>query len=274
MDCIDLLDHGFIRMVDFMGGDQAIVNAARCSYGAGTKTVNEDKGLINYLIRNQHWTPVEMTEITWHVKMPIFVMAQWIRHRTANVNSLSYRYSEATDQFYVPTPHEIRGQSTTNKQVGEGQLDADSAFKASVITDQQSRQAFTAYQELLALGVAREQARMILPQNIYTEIYWKCDLRNTFNFLQLRMDPHAQQEIRVYAEAMYQLLQPKVPMAVEAWENHIKNAVRFSADEMGIIREWVARAGDCTSLTNEAELVIPKRRAIEFMNKLEGESND
>ncbi len=215
---IDCLDKGFVRLIDVMGDDAAIVQAARVSYGSGTKKVLEDRGLIRYLLRHAHTTPFEMVEFKFHVKLPIFVARQWIRHRTANVNEYSGRYSEMKDEFYTPNPNDIRPQSVLNKQgrseetLPDGMAEqAANAFKAG------QDEAYAQYQEFLEQGIAREIARINLPVSNYTEWYWKIDLHNLFHFLRLRIDSHAQYEIRVFAEAIAELVKPFVPHAWEAF---------------------------------------------------------
>jgi len=227
---IDCLDKGFVRLIDVMGDDAAIVQAARVSYGSGTKKVLEDRGLIRYLLRHAHTTPFEMVEFKFHVKLPIFVARQWIRHRTANVNEYSGRYSEMKDEFYTPNPNDIRPQSVLNKQgrseetLPDGIAEqAANAFKAG------QDEAYAQYQEFLEQGIAREIARINLPVSNYTEWYWKIDLHNLFHFLRLRIDSHAQYEIRVFAEAIAELVKPFVPHAWEAFEDYVLNAHRMTA---------------------------------------------
>lgn len=234
---IDCLDKGFVRLIDVMGDDAAIVQAARVSYGTGTKKVLEDRGLIRYLLRHAHTTPFEMVEFKFHVKLPIFVARQWIRHRTANVNEYSGRYSEMKDEFYTPHPNDIRPQSVANKQgrsdetLPEGMAEqAANAFKSG------QDDAYAQYQEFLEQGIAREIARINLPVSNYTEWYWKIDLHNLFHFLRLRIDAHAQYEIRVFAEAIAELVQPFVPYAWEAFEDYVLNAHRMTAPELKVIK--------------------------------------
>lgn len=233
---INVLDHGFIRLVDSMpaenGGDAAILQAARVSYsGENIKVKSTDAALLRYLLRHDHMTPFEMVEFKFHCKMPKFVAAQWIRHRTANVNEYSARYSEVPDLFYIPNV--LCGQSAENKQGSADEL-PNSAEMVAIIR-QQSETAYAAYKQLLSAGVSREQARMVLPQNVYTEWYWKCDLRNIFNFLRLRMDSHAQWEIRVYANAMYDIVKTIAPAACQAFMDYHYNSVRFTAVDIAAI---------------------------------------
>src|ERR1700710_123096 len=228
-------DHGLVALVDVMPrlvpvgktADFAIVQAARVSYGAGTKQVNEDRGLIRYLARHRHSTPFEMVEFKFHHVMPIFVARQWIRHRTANVNEYSARYSVVRDRFYHPTAENVRKQSATNRQGGEEQIEAGAAEEFLNHLERVERQ-YKDYEQLMAKGVTRELARIALPVSVYTEWYWKCDLHNIFHFLSLRMDPHAQQEIRDYANAMFALIQPIVPIAAEAFMDYNFHSLRLS----------------------------------------------
>jgi thymidylate synthase (FAD) len=226
---IKCLDYGLVELVDIMPrlvpedqktADYAIVQAARVSYGDGTKSVNEDRGLIRYLMRHVHTTPFEMIEFKFHCKMPIVVARQWIRHRTANVNEYSGRYSVMKDEFYRPELDNVRQQSKTNKQGGDVQINQETAKDFLAHLDKIAIESYQVYEKYIAEGVSREQARMVLPINLYTEWYWKIDLHNLFHFLALRCDLHAQWEIRVFAEAMLSLIQPIVPMAVEAWNDY------------------------------------------------------
>jgi thymidylate synthase (FAD) len=237
-NAIPCLDKGFIRLVDFMGGDEAIVQAARVSYGKGTKMVSQDRGLIRYLMRHRHTTPLEMVEFKFHCKMPIFVARQWVRHRTANINEYSLRYSEARDEFYIPELDQIHYQSSINKQGRAGE-DVPEGLKEKIRTyfQELSSKSYQVYEELNEAGIARELARAILPVNLYTEWYWKNDLHNIMHFLFLRMDDHAQYEIRVYAKAMATIVKEKTPIAYEAFEDYVINGWRFS----GIEREVFTR---------------------------------
>ena len=236
---IPVHDHGFVALVDAMPrlipegqtADQAIVQAARVSYGAGTKKINEDRGLIRYLLRHRHTTPFEMIEFKFHMAMPIFVARQWIRHRTANVNEYSARYSIMPDRFYRPSVENVRKQSTTNRQGGEEVIDVSTAEDfLSLLED--SEALYTRYLDLTERGVARELARAALPVSVYTEWYWKCDLHNLLHFLSLRMDPHAQIEIRDYATAMYDMIKPIVPITCEAFEDYRMNSMQLTGLEV------------------------------------------
>ena len=224
---IKVHDHGLVALCDVMPrlvpvgktADFAIVQAARVSYGQGTKQINEDRGLIRYLARHRHTTPFEMVEFKFHHVMPIFVARQWIRHRTANVNEYSARYSVVKDRFYKPTPQNVRKQSAQNRQGGEEPADEMTAREFCEYLDR-AEALYPEYEKLLEKGVSRELARIALPVNAYTEWYWKCDLHNILHFLSLRMDAHAQQEIRDYATAMFALIQPIVPIAAEAFVDY------------------------------------------------------
>lgn len=233
---IKCLDKGFIRLVDSMGSDDAIVQAARVSYGKGTTKVNRDKALIRYLLRHRHSTPFEMVELKFHAKMPIFVARQWVRHRTANINEYSLRYSEAQHDFYIPDEKDIHFQSTFNKQ-GRDDTVVPTELKNKVIKyfKEISEKTFSVYDELNEAGIARELARGILPVNLYTEWYWKNDLHNIFHFLRLRMDDHAQYEIRVFANAMAEFVKQVVPIAYEAFEDYILNGMYFSKLEKNLL---------------------------------------
>ncbi len=236
-----VLDKGFVRLVDYMGGDDRIVQSARVSYGSGTKSFREDKGLINYLLRNEHTSPFEQVVFTFHTKMPIFVARQWVRHRTARVNEISGRYSVMKSEFYVPSEEDIAFQSSDNKQ-GRSTEEIPAELKQKVISmlqDEQNR-VYEGYTELLEENVARELARINLPLSLYTEWYWQMDLKNMFHFLKLRMDEHAQKEIRVYAEAIHDLVSKVCPIAMEAFDNHVRGSVRFSAHELDALDKVMA----------------------------------
>jgi thymidylate synthase (FAD) len=229
---IKVLDKGFVRLVDYMGGDARIVQSARVSYGAGTKTVRQDRGLIHYLMKNWHTSPFEQVQLTFHTKMPIFVARQWVRHRTARLNEISGRYSVMKDEFYVPAPENIRPQSANNKQgrSEERYTELEEQEIIAMFADEQ-RGIYENYGKLLEKNVARELARNNLPLSLYTEWYWQIDLHNLFHFLRLRMDPHAQYEIRAYAEAMAVCAKAVAPLAYEAFEEHILGSVSFSRAE-------------------------------------------
>ena len=251
-----VLDHGFVALIDCMPrmapqgktADYSIVQAARVSYGEGTKQVNEDRGLVRYLLRHRHTTPFEMVEFKFHIAMPIFVARQWIRHRTANVNEYSARYSIVPDRFYRPTAEAVRAQSTSNRQGGDGLVDAGTAEEFLQLLDR-AEGLYKDYLGLTEKGVAREMARAALPVSVYTEWYWKCDLHNLFHFLSLRMDPHAQYEIRVFADAMYELMKPIVPISCEAFEDYRLGAMHLTKLEIEAVR-----SGRPLATTNKREL--------------------
>ena len=228
-----VLDYGFVRLVDYLGGDARIVQSARVSYGEGTKTVRQDKGLIHYLMRNSHMSPFEQVIFTFHVKMPIFVARQWVRHRTARMNEISGRYSVMKDEFYLPAAGEVRFQNQTNRQ-GSSEAAVPETLQQKVIQllKTSGEAASRAYNELIAEDIARELARINLPLSLYTEMYWQIDLRNLFNFLNLRMDNHAQKEIRVYAETMAEIVKTVVPLAWEAFEEYILYAKQLSRSQV------------------------------------------
>jgi len=231
------LDKGFVRLVDSMGGDDAIVQAARVSYGQGTSKVSQDRGLIRYLMRHRHTTPFEMVEFKFHCKMPIFVARQWVRHRTANINEYSLRYSEARDEFYFPDPEHIQFQSALNKQGRSGEVPLELKQKVLDYFKEISERSFTMYQELNEAGIARELARSLLPVNIYTEWYWKNDLHNLLHFIGLRSDSHAQYEIRVYSDAMAEFVKAVAPFAWEAYQDYVVHGMRFSRIEQNLLEK-------------------------------------
>ena len=236
-DAIKCLDKGVVRLVDSMGGDDAIVQAARVSYGQGTSKVSQDRGLIRYLMRHRHTTPFEMVEFKFHCKMPIFVARQWVRHRTANINEYSLRYSEARDEFYYPEPENIQFQSALNKQGRSGEVPPELKQKVLDYFHENSERSFALYQELNKAGVARELARSLLPVNIYTEWYWKNDLHNLLHFIGLRSDSHAQYEIRVFSDAMAHYVKEKAPFAWEAYQDYVVHGMRFSKIEKGLLEK-------------------------------------
>ncbi|MCB5943632.1 FAD-dependent thymidylate synthase [Acidocella sp. KAb 2-4] len=262
---VPVLDHGFIRVVDYMGDDAAVVQAARVSYGRGTRKALEDAGLIRYLMRHWHSTPFEMCEIKFHVKLPIFVARQWIRHRTANVNEYSARYSVLDKDYYLPAPAHLAKQSKVNNQ-GRGEvLDAATAERVLGLLREDAEQTYGHYEEMLdeETGLARELARMNLTLNTYTQWYWKTDLHNLFHFLRLRADAHAQYEIRVYAEAMMKIVEAWVPLSYAAFRDYRLGAVTFSAKMLELLRRMLA--GE--AVTQEAS-GLSKREWAEFMAAL------
>lgn len=274
---IPVLDHGFVRVIDYMGDDGAVVQAARVSYGRGTRKVSEDAGLIRYLMRHRHSTPFEMCEIKYHIKLPIFVARQWIRHRTANVNEISARYSILDREFYLPAPEQLAAQSSINRQ-GRGEVldDAESARVLDLLRAD-AMQTYNTYMHLLnenadgtpadpdRSGLARELARMNLTLNTYTQWYWKTDLHNLLHFLSLRADSHAQYEIRVYAEAMLKTVDAWVPQVAQAFRDHRLGAVTFSAPMLAILRRMLAG-----ETVDQAASGLSKREWTEFQATLKG----
>jgi thymidylate synthase (FAD) len=270
-----VLDHGFVRGVDYMGDDSAIVQAARVSYGSGTKQVREDAGLINYLMRHRHTTPFEMCEIKYHVKLPVFVARQWIRHRTANVNEYSARYSILDREFYIPAPEHLAAQSASNRQGRGDLLEGAEADRVLEILKADSARCYEHYEEMLNArpdateidpnrqGLARELARMNLPLNVYTQWYWKVDLFNLLRFLSLRADAHAQYEIRAYATAMLETLERWVPITYEAFVNHVLRGVTLSGRALEVVKRMLA--GEQVA---QADSGLSKREWRELMTDL------
>ena len=236
-----VLDHGFVRLIDYMGDDGAIVQAARVSYGKGTKKVSRDRDLIRYLLGHQHTSPFEMVEFKFHVKLPIFVARQWIRHRTANVNEYSGRYSVMKEEFYQPEADQIRLQSEVNKQ-GRSDEAAPPELRDDFLahSSEMQKRAYEKYTDYLTAGLARELARINLPLSLYTEWYWKIDLHNLMHFLKLRVDPHAQYEIRQYALAMGDIVKTICPISWEAFEDYILHAEKFSSMELRVLKASLA----------------------------------
>ena len=250
-EAIPILDHGFIRVVDYMGNDTSIVQAARVSYGKGTKKVNTDAGLIKYLMRHWHSTPFEMCEIKYHIKLPIFIARQWIRHRTANVNEYSARYSILDKEFYLPISENLAAQSQSNRQGRGDVLKGDQAKKVLDLLKSDAERTYSNYEEMLnerydgtvidenKIGLARELARMNLTLNTYTQWYWKTDLLNLMNFLRLRADHHAQYEIRTYADAMLETLKKWVPITYEAFMDYRVGGTEVSAKSKSVIQKLI-----------------------------------
>jgi thymidylate synthase (FAD) len=248
---LPVLDRGFVRVIDYMGDDGAIVQAARVSYGKGTKQVSTDRGLINYLMRMRHTSPFEMCELKLHVKLPIFVARQWIRHRTANVNEYSARYSVLDDEFYLPAPEHLATQSTANRQGRAAALPGPEAAAARAILETNAGDAYGRYVELLnegddgqpldpqRAGLARELARMVLPLNAYTQWYWKVDLHNLLHFVALRADPHAQYEIRAYAEVLLDVVRRWVPLTHAAFVDYRLEGAALSAKALAAVRRML-----------------------------------
>ncbi len=251
-EAMPVLDHGFVRVVDYMGDDAAIVQAARVSYGRGTRKVSDDRVLIRYLMRHFHSTPFEMCEIKYHVKLPIFVARQWIRHRTANVNEYSARYSVLDKEFYIPAPDQLAAQSSNNRQGRGDILTGDEAAQVLDLLKHDAEKTYRDYAWMLnegeegvavdpnRSGLARELARINLTLNTYTQWYWKTDLHNLMNFLRLRADQHAQYEIRVYADAMIETLDAWVPLAAEAFREYRLGSAQLSATALAVIRRMLA----------------------------------
>ena len=261
-----VLDKGFVRLVDYLGGDARIVQSARVSYQDGTKTVREDAALIDYLVRHKHTSPLEQVVLTFHLKMPIFVARQWLRHRTARLNEISGRYSVMRDEFYLPDASQVRRQSVVNKQ-GRSDDEVPGELQERTLELLQTGQAdaYAGYQELLDEDVARELARINLPLSLYTEMYWQIDLHNLFHFLRLRLDAHAQFEIRAYAEVMAQLARAVAPLAYEAFEEHLLYAKTFSRSELGLLLEALDREGLEHALATSG---MRKTRQRELLDKL------
>jgi len=264
---ISVLDKGFVRLVDYMGGDERIVQAARVSYGGGTKTVREDKALIDYLLRNKHTSPFEQVILTFHVKMPLFVARQWIRHRTARLNEISGRYSVMKDEFYIPEADKVRFQSKDNKQGRSEEIPPTHLVEKTLrLFETEQNNIYESYQGILDDGIARELARINLPLSLYTEMYWQIDLHNLFHFLKLRMDVHAQYEIRAYAEALATAAAAVAPLAYEAFEEHVLKAKSFSKSEL----ELILASLDKNKLNQAIEKSgLRKSRKEEFLKKLE-----
>jgi len=272
---IELLDHGFIRVIDYMGDDAAIVQAARVSYGRGTKRVSEDAGLIRYLMRHRHSTPFEMCEIKYHVKLPIFVARQWIRHRMANVNEYSARYSVLDREFYIPAPAQLAAQSAANRQGRGAVLEGAEADHVLALLREDAARTYDHYTEMLneapdgtpldarRQGLARELARMNLTLNTYTQWYWKTDLHNLLHFCALRADAHAQYEIRVYAEAILRTVQAWVPAAHAAFLDYRLGAATFSAQMLAVLRRMLDG-----EKVDQATSGLSKREWAEMMDRL------
>ena len=261
-EMVQVHEHGFVKLLDVMGDDEEVENAARISYGEGTRKVSQTRNLIRYLMRHQHTSPFEMCEVKFHIKLPIFIMRQLVRHRTANLNEYSGRYSVMSDEFYLPQGDYLQKQSTTNNQGREEVSEQKGLlqFEFNRIYDG----ANMAYQVLLEHDLARELARAVLPVANYTECIWKIDLHNFFHFVKLRADSHAQREIRDYANAMYELVKPRFPLCCEAFEDYIRDAVTFSKKELTIIKNR------CDIRGSDYEQIgqLSKRETTEFIKKL------
>ena len=271
------LDHGFVGLIDSMGNDSSIVQAARVSYGQGTKKVSEDRGLIRYLLRHKHTTPFEMIHLKFHCKMPIFVARQWVRHRTASINEYSARYSIMTDEFYIPELEHIQPQAKDNKQGRSGLLNDEDRIQARNEIIKSAEDSYSRYQLLLGDredsntifsddydGIARELARGVLTVFNYTEWYWSINLHNLFHFLRLRMDLHAQYEIRVYADAMYEIIKPLFPDACEAFEDYILGGVELTRMEVEALREMLKMG------TNKDNILTAMPWSLERKGEIKG----
>ncbi len=267
-----ILDHGFVRVIDYMGDDSAIVQAARVSYGRGTKRVQEDAGLIRYLMRHRHTTPFEMCEIKFHVKLPIFVARQWIRHRTASVNEYSARYSIMDKEFYIPAPEQLAAQSVVNRQGRGDVLEGEEAADVLHLLRDDAERCYAHYASMLnegegadphRRGLARELARMNLTLNTYTQWYWKTNLHNLFNFLSLRADSHAQYEIRVYADEMMRMTEAWVPVAAAAFRDYRLGAVTLSAQMIAVVKRMLA--GEAVTQENSG---LNRREWVEFSQQV------
>jgi thymidylate synthase (FAD) len=276
---LGVLDHGFIRVVDYMGGDEAITQAARVSYGKGTKQVSQDRGLIRYLMRHWHTTPFEMCEIKLHVKLPIFIARQWIRHRTANVNEYSARYSILDKEFYIPQPEHLAVQSSANKQGRDRVLAPQEAHKVMQLLRDDATTCYQHYMQMMNMkqeqepgetvangqdGLARELARMNLTLNYYTQWYWKIDLHNLLHFLMLRADPHAQYEIQAYAEKILEVVKVWVPYTYEAFMDYRLDAVHLSAQMKEVLQRMIK--GESVNFESSA---LTQREWDELMTKMD-----
>jgi len=271
-EALPVLDHGFVRVIDYMGDDGAVVQAARVSYGRGTRKVSEDAGLIRYLMRHRHSTPFEMCEIKYHVKLPIFVARQWIRHRTANVNEISARYSILDREFYLPAPEHLAAQSSVNRQGRGDVLEGEDAARVLDLLRSDAMQTYDHYADMLnedadgqpvdpdRPGLARELARMNLTLNTYTQWYWKTDLHNLLHFLSLRADAHAQYEIRVYADAMLKSVEAWVPACYAAFRDYRMGAITFSATMLAALKRMLD--GEAVQQANSG---LSKREWVEFL---------
>jgi thymidylate synthase (FAD) len=255
---VKVLDHGFVGLIDTMGSDQSIVQAARCSYGTGTKSVREDRGLIRYLVKHKHTSPLEMCEVKLMLKLPIFVMRQLVRHRTSSLNEYSGRYSVLTDEMYIPQLENIQPQSTLNKQGRGGEMSDSDRLAAQKLITKATVDSYTIYKNLLGEGtleehfgfsdeyegMTRELARTVMPVAGYTELYWKQNLHNLFHMLKLREDSHAQWEIQEFARAIYKLVQPLFPAACEAYEDYIRDAKTLSGMDVELLQVLITRSNE------------------------------
>lgn len=255
-----VLDHGFVALIDVMGNDDAVVQAARVSYGKGTKKRSEDKALIRYMMRHRHTSVFEMVSFKFHIKAPIVVFRQWHRHRTSKINELSGRYSELPEECYVPEISRLQKQSVNNKQGSGDKLDCGVQKNIQELMIRDQANSFNSYRYNLENGLSRELARLNLPLSTYSEMYWKMDLHNLFHFLKLRMDEHAQYEIRAFATTIFELIKPIVPVSCEAFEDYVLGAVTFSKKEMELVRNF--------PLTEQGLKGLSKREKAEFLKKV------
>lgn len=271
-----VLSHGFVVLVDYMGTDSSIVQAARVSYGQGTKSVRDDRGLLRYLMRHRHTTPFEMVEYKFLVRLPIFVARQWIRHRASSTNEYSARYSVVPDEYEVPPPEEVRRQSTRNRQGRGAPLAPETVERFRSDLDGIAKEAYAAYSRALEAGVARETARLLLPVAYYTQWYWKINLHNLFHFLSLRLDAHSQEEIRLYAAEVAKLARVVCPVAFEAFEEFQLEGINLGKKERAAIRELLGGKTPteaCTAaglpLTRDDGTPMSTGEGVEFLEKLE-----
>lgn len=258
---------GFVSLVDVMGNDDAIADAARISYKKGTKKISDNIGLIRYLVRNSHTSPLEMGVLRFHLKLPIFVMRQLVRHRTASLNEQSGRYSEMSDEFYLPELEDIKEQSKTNKQGTGDDLDFEKKATVSNIIENSHKSSYQDYKDILDNGVARELSRIVLPVSNFTECVWQINLHNFMHFLKLRLDHHAQKEIRDYAQAMYELAKPHFPICFDAFNDYVVNSIRLSELDIKVIAKML----DVSKLNSSGfeEIFKNSREKQEFLEKLD-----
>lgn len=249
---IKVLDKGFVGLIDHMGSDEDIANSARVSYGNGTKTVRQNAGLIRYLVRHEHTSPIEMGEVKLHIKLPIFIMRQLVRHRTASLNEISARYSEMVDDFYIPELKNLQPQSKVNNQGRNGSFDEETALSYQKKIQDICDDAYEVYQDLITpineengeLGLARELARMVLPVNLYTEVYWKQDLKNLLHLIRLRADPHAQWEIQQFAQAIYELIKPHYPETIKAFDDYKRGTTTITKGEKDLLKNILSNSSE------------------------------
>jgi thymidylate synthase (FAD) len=267
-NAVRISEHGFVVLKETMGSDDTIAESARVSYGDGTKKVSSNRGLIRYLINHDHTSPIEMGEARWLVKLPLFVSNQWVRHRTASLNQMSGRYSIMPDEFFIPEI--LNYQASNNKQGRDATVDSNISARWLDGYEKLIHDARDHYNDALKDDISREQARIGLPLSQMTVMYWKCDLHNTMHFLKLRMDPHAQKEIRDYAQAMYNLLKPKFPLCMEAFDDYKLHAKKFSRMEVNLLKSILTPTFYNVHIEQKAkELGLTQREIVEFLNKLQ-----